>query len=55
MLNGSSNKVSVLHEEQKTDVATKQSGLVAMLQSQKEENQKFHFHINDRHLNKRND
>lgn len=43
MLNGSSNKISVLHEEQKTDVATKQSGLVAMLQSQKEENYKISF------------
>lgn len=38
MLNGS---ISVLHEEQKTDVATKQSGLVAMLQSQQEENHKI--------------
>ena len=43
MLNESSNKISVLHEEQKTDVATKQSGLVAMLQSQKEENHKISF------------
>ena len=31
------------HEEQKTDVATKQSGLVAMLQSQQEENHKISF------------
>lgn len=41
MLNGSSNKISVLQEEQKTDVATKQSGLVAMLQSQQEEKHKI--------------